>query len=73
MEGSRTAIGVEVEAASPDEEGTDESRRNMGVEAPGEATERGSVRPIGAEESWGEETEDDRRRMGALVEGLVRI
>lgn len=36
VEESRTAIGVEVEVDSPEEEGTEERRRNTGVEAPGE-------------------------------------
>lgn len=72
MEGSRTAIGVEV--VSPEEEGTEDRRRNMGVEEQ-EAdwvTVMGSVRPKGAEESREEEGED-RKTSGALAEGFGKI
>lgn len=54
VEGSRTAIGVEVEAESAVEEvGTEERRRNIGVEVLEEVceTDRGSEIPIGAEGS----------------------
>lgn len=44
-------MGVEVEVESIDVDDTEERRSNIGVEAPGEVTERGSERPTGGEES----------------------
>lgn len=63
-----------MEVDSPEEDGTEDRRRNMGAEEQ-EAdwlTVRGSVRPTGAGDSREEEGED-RKTSGALAEGFGKI